>query len=223
MNEFYAEGTLATSRRLYETIGPWAKHRSDVTLIGGWAVYELVNPARAMQSRDIDLIFHNQAALLAFDQRLPEWGLAWRTHGRNRFNDCHLADDPEKNIVVDVFLDHPFEQRLFKGRKAAMGLAIKSADGNGYLPRLDYMIHDKVTTVPLRQRDRVSKQAKDLLDIHALVFHNRAGTPPMELLQSASLAGRRRAAEALPGAMDLRPQNRVELEEVSRWLHFEPV
>lgn len=108
MSEFYDEATLAVSRRLYDAISRWAQPRGDITLLGGWAVHELVKPGRAMQSRDIDIIFHDNDALLAFDQAMPAWNLQWRTHGRNRFNDCHLMDDPTRTIVVDVFLDHPF-------------------------------------------------------------------------------------------------------------------
>lgn len=48
-------------------------------------------------------------------------------------------------------------------------LAVKSAGGHGFLPSLIYMIH----TIPKRQRDCNSKQAKNLLDLHGLVFHNR--------------------------------------------------
>jgi hypothetical protein len=53
--EYYAFDALKRSRRLYEAIKAWAEPRHDITLIGGWAVYELVAEPYGMQSRDVDI------------------------------------------------------------------------------------------------------------------------------------------------------------------------
>lgn len=203
---------------MYEQIKPWAEHRGDVTLIGGWAVYELVAPPYRMQSRDIDLIMHNGPALEAFQLELPKWGLKWREKGRNRFSDCHLKEDPDKNIVVDVFKDHHFAERVFKGIKARGGVGVKSAGGHGFLPGVEWMIADKIQTIPKRVRDRSLKQAKDLLDIHALVFHNLQQKTPRDLLKTASDASRSEAARYIQPSLELRPQNQEELEGLRLWL-----
>lgn len=218
MAEYYPHEILARSRRLYEEIRSWAQPRIDVTLIGGWAVYELVAEPHGMQSRDVDLIMHDHEALTAFNQMLPEWNLKWRQRGRNRFNDCHEIDDPEKTIVVDVFKDHAFEENLFTGLRVQRGVLIKSAAGQPFIPSLDYLLHDKLETVPARLRDVEDKRAKDLLDVHALVFHNREERHPQDLLKVVDGEARRRAAEFVEDAMRFRPQNREEFESVNDWL-----
>lgn len=222
MAEYYPAEILAQSRKLYERIKSWATDRTDVTLVGGWAVYELVAEPYGMLSRDVDLIMHDQEALTAFSQMLPGWNLRWRTKGRNRFNDCQEIDDPQKTIVVDVFKDHAFDENLFTGIRVQRGVLIKSAAGQPFIPSLDYVLRDKIETIPVRVQDVADKRAKDLLDVHALIFHNRERRGPRDLLNAVGTEARRRAAELVPDALEYRRQNRQELEDVREWLVSDP-
>lgn len=115
-----------------------------------------------MQSRDVDLVFHDRETLQEFDRRLASWNLQWREHGRNRFNDCHLRDDPRKSTVVDAWKASGFEEAVFRGVRGRRGVAIKAVPGRSLLPGLPWLLQDKVETVPRRVRDRVDKQTKDL-------------------------------------------------------------
>lgn len=218
MAEYYPPDVLGRSRELYETIKAWAEPRGSVTLIGGWAVYELVAPTRRMQSRDVDLVFHDRETLQEFDRRLASWNLQWREHGRNRFNDCHLRDDPRKSIVVDAWKASAFEDALFRGIRGRRGVAIKVVPSRSFLPGLSWLLQDKVETVPRRARDRLDKQAKDLLDVYALVFHNLDRADPYRLATYVPVHARRAAAGHVEGVKRHRPQNAEELDTVRDWL-----
>ena len=52
MPEYYPPETLALSRLLYDEVKAWATARGDVTIVGDWAVHELVAQDYRMQSRD---------------------------------------------------------------------------------------------------------------------------------------------------------------------------
>jgi hypothetical protein len=153
MAEFYPEDILRTSRRLFDEVSAWGSKRGDVTLIGGWAVHELVNPMFAQQSRDVDLVMHTQDALMAFDALLPQLGLQWRAKGRNTFNDCHIMGDAAHEIVVDVFKGTDFPDVIFRGLKARRGLIVKPWPERTFLPKVASLVRDKLETIPNRQRD----------------------------------------------------------------------
>lgn len=144
-----------------------------VTLIGGWAVYMRVKPGQAQQSRDIDLVFHDDDTLRSFSGDLRKWNLQWRTYGRNRFNDCHLIGDDPANVRVDVMKSHDFEDSVFRGRRSRAGNMVKTLPTRAWLPEVHFLVQDKLETVPKRIRDRDDKGLKDLVDIHNLVFHNK--------------------------------------------------
>lgn len=198
MPEHYDAETLRVSRRLYEDIRTWGQG-GGVTLIGGWAVHERVDPLVAQQSRDVDLVIHDETTLLAFDQRLKGWGLQWRRHGRNRFNDCHLIDDESRTIRVDVFKASPFEERLFKGPRMHGAPLVKRIPTTDWLPSVEFLILDKLSTIPLRLRDRDDKRLKDFIDLHNLAFHNRDGISARTLAE-ATTAGRAGVLEFLGDA-----------------------
>lgn len=216
MPEFYAEEQIRKSRALYERIRAWGSARSGVTLIGGWAVYELVRPGLAQQSRDVDLVLHNEETLLDFDQRLPEWGLQWRRRGRTTFMDCHFIEDPNREIVVDIFTTGPFGQHFFS---TLAGSNLKDAAGQGFVPTLPYLLLDKVRTVPLRHdRDASRKQLKDLLDVGNLAFRNREGIEPAALAQVVPHAARLKAAGIAKQLRKEFPPFRSQLDEAIDWL-----
>lgn len=221
MTEFHDADVLTTSRRLYENIRDWA-HRGGVTLVGGWAIYEQVDPVVAQQSRDIDIIIHNKQTLMDFNNRLHQWNLQWRKKGRNTFNDCHLIDDEPKNIYVDVFKATNFDESLLGGPRVPKASMVKTPPTNEWLPSVAYLVRDKLSTLPLRNRDREEKQLKDFLDLHNLVFHNRAGTSARDLAE-ANQNGRGRALEHLEAA---KQQDRTtrdggyqnQLDRIETWL-----
>lgn len=214
--EFYPEALTARSLELYQQVRGWAEDRGGITLIGGWAVYELVEPLRAQRSRDLDLVLHTADTLHAFSARLPEWGLTWRSSGRSRFKDCHFRDDEDRRIMVDVFTTRPFAKGLF-GRQANTNL--KDAAGQGFIPGLDYLLRDKVATVPLRQgRDAERKQLKDCLDIYNLVFYNEEGRLPGELRSVVPLSARRAAKGEADRLIERFPDHREPLAVLVDWL-----
>lgn len=82
MVEHYDGRTLARTLDLYRATRTWAEERRDVTIIGGWAVYEMVEEGHAMQSRDVDLVLHSEEALRDLLSLLPKWDLKLRRSGR---------------------------------------------------------------------------------------------------------------------------------------------
>lgn len=53
----------------------WGTRMGGVTVFGGWAVYEHVDPVRAQRSRDLDLLFHTERRLKDFAAKMPDWSL----------------------------------------------------------------------------------------------------------------------------------------------------
>lgn len=216
MAEFYPPVLLGASRELYRAIRAWAEPTGRVTLIGGWAVFERVDRVAAMESRDVDLILHDEATLRAFDARLRDWDLQWGTSAKGVPMECHRVGDAKKEILVDVFTPEPLPA-FFRGH-ALDNVKAPPPDG-GFLPSVEWLLQDKVATVPLRQgREAYDKKAKDLVDIRNLVFHNSAGTSPMELMRLVPFRLRKQAAQSVPVALAHRPQFENELLEARAWL-----
>lgn len=151
--EHYDPEILKQSRKLYEQIRPWVWGRRDVTLIGGWAMFELVDPDRAQQSRDVDLVMQSRDALFDFARQMDTWGLIWRRRGRTTFNDCVLRNDPKRQIVVDVLLRRELPNVMFGGPRMRGVPTVKRVESEGPLPSLEWLIADKLATVPRRTRD----------------------------------------------------------------------
>jgi hypothetical protein len=216
--EFYPEELVKRSHELWEAFKTWGSARTDLTALGGWAVYELVNPTLAHQSKDVDLLFHSQAALDDFRRRMPGWHLAWRRKGRTTFKDCHFKDDPERRIVVDVFTtDSSIGASLFSMQK---GTNVKTATYQGFLPDLGFLLRDKIDTIPMRSGwdHPQAKRLKDLLDVRLLVYHNRKGRLATELRDLVPVEARKSAAEFTHALSNDHPEYREEIAQVQRWL-----
>lgn len=218
MVEFYPAELVARSRELWELVKAWGAGRDDVTALGGWATFELVDPEQAQQSKDVDLLFRSQAALDGFRKRMPEWNLVWRRKGRTTFKDCHFKDDSERRIVVDVFTTEPsIGAKLFAMQS---GTNVKPAPKEGFLPSVEFLLRDKIETIPLRSGwdDPNAKRLKDFLDVRLLVFHNRAGHSSSELHSRIPTNVCERAAEHAAPLKKEFPEYDEELTQVGRWL-----
>jgi hypothetical protein len=217
MAEHYTKEALGRTKTLYEAIRAWASARGDVSLIGGWAVYELVAPGKAKQSRDVDIILHSQEALHDLQGEIPGWNLAWRMSGRRMYPDAHFQDEDPLVFRLDVFTrtSNPTWEKLF-GRNGANN--IKDAPKT-FLPSLDWMIADKLNTVHLRAgADAPDKRAKDLIDIHHLVFHNKANTTAGALARSIPGPVRKKAVKWVAEAEKTRSEYQNELSLLKEWL-----
>lgn len=128
VEEFYPADLVERSQALYEEVKRWAIDRGQITVIGGWAVYEHVDPVRAQRSRDLDLVFRSEARLQEFADRMPDWDLTWKTSGRRTFKACRLEGGESGEILVDIYTTGVFWRGLF-GRQAAQN--VKSVPNRG--------------------------------------------------------------------------------------------
>lgn len=217
MPEFYAAHLTLKSQELYGHVKAWAASRGAVTVWGGWAVYELVKPPMNYRSRDVDIILHTQAALDDLISHAGEWGLVLDIDPLDRIAFLRFKEDPTRTIQVDLFTSFPLGYDYFGGKATVYHKPIANAQ---LLPPLPALLLDKVRTVSLRQgRDAYEKQAKDLLDIHRLAFHNREGRPAPELLKHVPLADRREAGRGrIDRCKKSHPGFEQDYEEVGQWL-----
>lgn len=218
MPEWYPVDRTDQTTALYEKVKVWAARRNDVTIIGGLAVWELVTPQVRMRSRDIDIVLHTQQALQAFQTQFPAWGIKWRRKGRTTYKECIFIDAPPGPPVIDVFTtDADIGHSLFTMNRSDN--VLPSLAGQGFLPRLTTLLSLKIRAIPDRSgADAEDKRAKDLLDVHRIVFHNLAGVPPQDLLVAAGLADREKAASNVPAAKKRMPAYAREYDEVRAWL-----
>ena len=217
MSEFYPEALTARSWELYRRIKAWGQRRSDATLIGGWAVFELVTPGEGVRSRDIDVVLQSPDALWDFDAHCKEWNLVWRTRGRRPFKELRFPDDEE--IVVDAFTtDAEIGAAKFGMHKVEN--CKPSATGQAFLPDLRFLLRDKAQAALERgnRADAESKAPKDLLDLFLLVNHNRAGVPPRDLRGFLDPEERQRVAGLIAPSRAIRPDYDVEFRALERWL-----
>lgn len=217
MPEHYSKETLGRTKDLYATISTWAKARGDVSVIGGWAVYEHVEPGKAMQSRDVDIVMHSEAALQDLWARTSDWNLVWRTKGRSTFPDAHFKDEEPLIFRLDVFTTqtNPTWDNGFRRHGAGN---VKQCPA-GYLPPIEWLITDKLRTVHVRTGpDAADKCAKDLIDIHNLVFHNKAGMTPGSLARRVATDLRRNALPRVDESVHTHPRYRDELRLLTDWL-----
>lgn len=187
-----------------------------MTVIGGWAVHELVDPAVAQQSRDVDIVLHSAEDLQFFHEHLPTWKLTWRMSTLRDGLGCYHLEDETKSIVVDVFAADWFQYDIEGVPPAPL---IKALDDERFLPSVEYLLADKIRTVPIRQGKGVyEKQAKDLLDIHGLVYSNRKGISPVKLATVATASEMRRASRRVPAARRRYPQFSENFDAIEGWL-----
>lgn len=214
--EFYSPSDVERSARLYSSVREWGLQRKDVTLIGGWAVYELVEDTARIQSRDLDLVLHDERALKAFEARFEEWGLAWRRSGRTVFKECRFRDAEPFPPIIDVFTSSlDIGAAFFTTQKATN---VKPAKDQAFLPTLEYLLRDKLEVAPLRTDP--DKSAKDLLDIALLLTRNRAGKTPGSLADLVREGDRRRIPALLRASAKQFPGYAAEFRTVSRWLRL---
>ena len=216
MAEYYPIPTLAESRALYAQIRSWAAIRGDVSIVGGWPVYELVQHDYRMQSRDTDIVLQSPASLTDLLAHLPAWGLELRRKGRRVFPDCTLKG--KREIVLDILTDGTFDATDIFGRSPIL---VKAVPKGTLIPSLAWMVADKVATIPERVRDAVDKRTKDFLDLYGLVFRNLTRVHPRDLLRAAPAAARDRAATFLPASSAWQPKYGSELDAIGQWLQAE--
>lgn len=214
--EWYDQRLLTESRRLYDTIRAWAENRGHgVTIIGGWGVYERVDPVVAQQSRDLDLILHDQDAVDDFGAHLDDWDLTWGHSDKGVPKAVHRRSDDERDILFDVFTARPMA-RPFGGHAFEN---VKDPQDQGLHADLAFLLVDKLRTVPLRQgRDVYLKQAKDLVDLYHLVFHNRDRWPPLATRKLTTHSERRAVRRYVRQARRRYPEYAEEFDNLDDWL-----
>lgn len=173
-----------------------------MSLLGGWAVYELVKPEHAMESQDIDILIHHQAAWNEAIPFLEQSGYSWRwiTNADGQQRDHCLEHEYHEAMVADVFygdkIGDDFVRALFS---TGWMTGFKSHPYEGFVPSVETTLFDKLET--LLKRTDPAKAIKDALDARALLLHNRNGARPRDLL--ATRAGDA-ARAALPRIRRLR-------------------
>lgn len=190
-----------------------------MTVIGGAAVRELVKPPHSVPTQDIDIVLHTAAALDDFQTHFAEWGIAWRRKGCTTFKDCRFTDRDPYPPIVDVFTtDLTIGERLFTLQKATN--VEPEAVGQRFLPTLEFLLRTKLRAVP--RRDGMvaeDKRAKDLFDIHQLVFYNKDETPSNLLRGQIPLDLRRSAAVGfIEPVIQHRPELEATYRRIQRWL-----
>jgi hypothetical protein len=215
MPDYYPAHLTVQSQRLFETLHDWAKPRTDVGIIGGWAVVQLVDPGVAIPSRDVDLLFRSPQALQDFMQHAEEWKLRRGQDPKDQrllFNYEPAGGD----VVVDVFIART-------GARWSLPLGTRVPEiahaFEGVLPSLSWLIQEKLRVIPMRMgKEALDKQEKDLIDLHRLVFHNREATTPLALLEGTSRAARREAQSRIERAIRRHPDFAQDLRTLDRWL-----
>lgn len=213
-DEFYPAESTAFSKRLYQELKDQADDLGKVTILGGWAVHEHVDPVRAQESQDLDLLIHDQATWDEVIPRLVREGFRWRSLGRVR--DQRLEHRDHDHVAVDIFygtdVDNDLLRRHFGTRWTAN---LTDRPFEGFIPPLARVLQDKIETLPERSgTDRERKQLKDVIDIHSLLFHNREERDAEELVAELEPASVRRALEVLEEVADRRDDYREEIEGV---------
>lgn len=219
IEEWYDPAVTRRTEEFYGKIRAWGIQRRDVTVIGGAAVRELVKPPHSVPTQDIDLVLQTQAALDDFQTHFPAWGISWRRKGRTTFKECRFIDRAPYPPIIDVFTtDLAIGERLFTMQKASN--LEPEAQGQSFLPTLEYLLRTKLRAVHHRDGETAQdKRAKDLLDIHLLVFRNAAETPSTDLRARLPLELRRAAATGfIEPAIAFRPQLEADYRRIQRWL-----
>lgn len=203
---------------LYTRVRAWGIKRNDVTVIGGAAVRELVKPPHSVPTQDIDIVLQSQAALDDFRGHFKEWGIAWRRKGRTTFKDCRFVDRDPYPPIIDVFTtDLSIGDWIFTMEKATN--LEPEANGQGFLPSLEYLVKSKVRAVPRRDGPTAeAKRAKDLFDVHQLVHYNKDETPANELRARIPFGFREPVAKFIEPAVKQRPDLESDYRRLARWL-----
>ena len=173
----------AFSRHVKDGLRKIDERVHGISLLGGWAVYELVQPEHAMESQDIDILVHHQAAWNEAVPFLEKSGYHWRwiTNADGQQRDHCLEHEFHERMVADVFygeqIGDDFVRKLFS---TGWMTGFKSHPYEGFVPSVETTLLDKLETLP--KRSGSTKALKDALDARALLFHNRQGARPRDLL-----------------------------------------
>jgi hypothetical protein len=181
--EFYPSNITALSKRLLEDVRTCAEKTKNITLLGGWAVHELVKDAYAMESQDIDLLIHSDLAWDALIKLLTEKGGQWRIFkdrdGR-KYRDHRIIFPKQEPMAVDIFYTDDLNPEKIRELFATEWIkGYKEMRYTSFIPSIESIIFDKFDTLPKRQG--TLKILKDVLDIYALLFHNRRNLSVKEL------------------------------------------
>lgn len=191
-------------------------------MIGGAAVAESVLLPFRMRTRDIDIVLQSEDALNAFEANFAAWQIKWRRKGRNTFKECRFVDGEAFPPVVDVFTtDAEIGARVFTIHRSEN--VLPEVQGQAFVPSLAVLLGLKLRA--LQQRfgpDSEDKQAKDLLDLYHLVFHNQQGLTPLELLDAVPPADRRAAGVLLVAARRPRVEFAEQYAAIGDWLRRPP-
>lgn len=181
--DFYPRSITGFSRTVMNGIHAIDKKTRGVSLLGGWAVFQLVDDVHAMPSQDIDVVVHNAEAWSEIEPWLLSQKYAWRRTTRGERDNC-FVHDLEDHMRVDFFfgkhIPDEIPQRLFNTRWMH---TIKDFPYEGFVPSAGTVLFDKFETLP--KRDVEEKALKDALDAGNLLFYNKDGTPPKALMTQA--------------------------------------
>lgn len=213
--EFYPAAETAITKRMYADLKEQAAagRVGRITILGGWAVYELVDPLHAYESLDIDVLIRDQESWAPAIGFFLDRGFRWRKI-TERMRDQRLEHPAHENVAVDVFYDRRVNSETLRtmfGTRWVPGF--KEMADEGFLPSLRTLVEDKMETLPRRMSpDRKEKQFKDALDLHALLFHNKDRVAAQEILTGASRARASVTVKALERLRAELPDQTVMLE-----------
>lgn len=180
---YYPKDVTKFSRHVKDGLRAIDDKHHGISLLGGWAVYELVEPEQAMESQDIDILVHNQAAWEEAIPFLEKNGYSWRwiTTKDGQLRDHCLKHEFHEGMVADIFyankIGDEFVRKLFS---TAWMAGFKDHPYEGFVPSAPTTLYDKLETLPKRQDP--AKALKDALDARALLLHNRQGISARDLL-----------------------------------------
>ncbi len=217
MGVFYDPDVTRFSRTTLEGLRRCNDGRNGISLLGGWAVYELVEEGMGHESQDIDLLFHNRAAFEAGVAWLQENGYGWRMFGRSRDN-C-MVHPTHEHMVVDLFFGPDFGDASIRSLFGTRWMHVMKPrlQYEGFVPSVQATLADKLSTLP--RRSRFEKAPKDAIDAGLLLFHNREGIDAADLMTPVVLEAARDAHLTLGRmAADVPERFRNEVEDLATFL-----
>lgn len=188
---YYPKDVTKFSRHVKDGLKAIDQKLRGISLLGGWAVYELVEPEHAMESQDIDILVHNQASWNEAIPFLEQNGYSWRwiTTKDGQLRDHCMEHEFHEQMVADIFyannIGDDFVRKLFS---TAWMTGFKDHPYEGFVPSVKTTLYDKLETLP--KRANREKALKDALDARALLLHNRQGIGARDLLPQVSAVAR---------------------------------
>lgn len=216
---FYPKDVTRFSRDVLEGLHRIAQETGGVSLLGGWAVFELVDPAHGQESQDIDVVIHTREAWTKVVAFLEGKGYSWRIirsrDGPER--DHRMIHEFHKDMAVDVFCGRELPDEIPQKHFATRWVATrKDIPDTGFATSLDAILLDKLETLP--KRTDPAKALKDALDVRLLLFHNREGRAAGDLLAPPAVAAARTALPHIRRLRDAYPSYAEALDELIAFL-----